>query len=86
MVAIDVNKTLKFYEFIDKVKKEEEEKRIEYEEKIHRGLKEMFDKYDKDKSGKLNYDECKLFLKYYFDDQKLPDYLRFDEIYKSVFD
>lgn len=33
IVAVDTHKTLKFYEFIDKIKKEEEERRIAEEEK-----------------------------------------------------
>lgn len=33
IVAVDTHKTLKFYEFIDKIKKEEEDKRIAEEEK-----------------------------------------------------
>jgi Ca2+-binding EF-hand superfamily protein len=65
-VAVDTMKTLKFYDFIDKLKKEEEELRLAEEEKMHQGLKQMFDKYDLDKSGKITMDEFFIFLVDYF--------------------
>lgn len=65
-MAVDTSKTLKFYDFIDKVKKEEEERVAAEEEKMHKGLKEMFDKYDLDKSGKITLDEFSVFIADYF--------------------
>jgi hypothetical protein len=35
IVAIDIHKTLKFYEFIDKTKKEEDERKAKEEEEMH---------------------------------------------------
>ena len=48
IVAVDTNKCLKFYEFIDKSLKEEKEKIAAEEELLIKGLKELFDKYDAD--------------------------------------
>jgi len=66
IVAVDTHKTLKFYEFIDKELKEEEEKKAKEEEGITNGLRELLDKYDADFSGKLNYEEAsKMFKELY---------------------
>ena len=54
IVAVDTHHTLKFYEFIDKVKKEEEEKRAKDEEEMRKRWKEMLVLYDKDNSGKIS--------------------------------
>lgn len=48
IVAVDTHKTLKFYEFIDKQIKEENELAAQEEEEVIKGLKELFDKYDAD--------------------------------------
>jgi Ca2+-binding EF-hand superfamily protein len=57
LVAVDTNKTLKFYEFIDKALKEEREKVAAEEELLINGLKELFDKYDADQNGMLEFEE-----------------------------
>ena len=59
IVAVDDYKTLRFYEIIDKVKKDEEEREAARLDKIHSGLKECFEKYDLDKSGSISWDEYK---------------------------
>jgi hypothetical protein len=56
-VAVDTNKTLKFYEFIDKALKEEKEKNAAEEEILIKSLKELFDKYDADQNGMLEFEE-----------------------------
>ena len=84
IVAVDTNKTLKFYEFIDKVKKEEEEKKVAEEEKLHRGIKEMFERYDVDKSGRLSFDEFSVFITEYF--QSIGyDWMVNESDYKQIF-
>ena len=57
IVAVDTHKTLKFYEFIDKALKEEREKVAAEEELLINGLKELFDKYDADQNGMLEFEE-----------------------------
>jgi hypothetical protein len=48
LVAVDTNRTLKFYDFIDKREKEEKERLAVEEEEVIKGLKELFDRYDAD--------------------------------------
>jgi hypothetical protein len=48
IVAVDTNRTLKFYDFIDKREKEEKERMAAEEEEVIKGLKELFDHYDAD--------------------------------------
>ena len=48
LVAVDTNRTVKFYEFIDKEMKEEKERNAKEEEEVIKGLKELFDRYDAD--------------------------------------
>ena len=57
IVAVDTHKSLKFYEFIDKALKEEREKNAAEEEILINGLKELFDKYDADRNGMLEFEE-----------------------------
>ncbi len=57
IVAVDTHRTLKFYEFIDKSIKEENERVAKEEEEIIKGLKELFEKYDADQNGLLTFDE-----------------------------
>lgn len=57
IVAVDTHKSLKFYEFIDKTLKEEKEKHAAEEELLIKGLKELFDKYDADQNGMLEFEE-----------------------------
>jgi Ca2+-binding EF-hand superfamily protein len=57
IVAVDTHKSLKFYEFIDKALKEEREKHAAEEELLIKGLKELFDKYDADQNGMLEFEE-----------------------------
>ena len=57
IVAVDTHKSLKFYEFIDKTLKEEREKHAAEEELLIKGLKELFDKYDADQNGMLEFEE-----------------------------
>ncbi len=62
IVAVDNFKTLKFYEFFDKQKREEEEKQAKYQEQIRQYIKDMIDKYDVDCNGMLNYEEVHKFM------------------------
>jgi len=57
IVAVDTNRTLKFYDFIDKREKEEKERLAVEEEDVIKGLKELFDRYDADQNGLLTFDE-----------------------------
>jgi Ca2+-binding EF-hand superfamily protein len=66
IVAVDNFKTLKFYEFIDKEKKDVEERQAAEEEKINKGIKEILHKYDVDKDGLISFDECYKILYDYF--------------------
>jgi len=64
-VAVDTFKTLKFYDFIDKKKKEEAERMALEEEEIIKGLKDLFDKYDADQNGLLTFDEFSIMVQDY---------------------
>lgn len=48
---------MKFYEFIDKVKKEEEDRLAKQEEEISKYMKSILHKYDVNQDGKLSYAE-----------------------------
>ncbi len=66
LVAVDTHKTLKFYEFIDKRIKEENERVAKEEEEIIKGLKELFEKYDADQNGMLTFDEFAVMAQDFF--------------------
>jgi len=66
IVAVDTHKTLKFYEFIDKRIKEEQEKSAHEEEELIKGLKELFDQYDADQNGLLSFDEFSIMAQDFF--------------------
>lgn len=66
LVAVDTDRTLKFYEFIDKRIKEENERNAVEEEKTIKGLKELFDKYDADQNGMLTFDEFTIMAQDFF--------------------
>lgn len=56
-MAVDNDKTLKFYDFIDKQEKEKEEQKKKFEEELSETCKKVFMKYDVDGSGRLDRDE-----------------------------
>lgn len=66
IVAVDTHRTLKFYEFIDKRVKEQNEKIAAEEEEVIKGLKELFDKYDADQNGMLTFDEFTIMAQDFF--------------------
>ena len=66
IVAVDTHKTLKFYEFIDKRIKEDQEKAACEEEEMIKGLKELFDQYDADQNGLLSFDEFSIMAQDFF--------------------
>jgi len=66
MVAVDTHKTLKFYEFIDKALKEEKERAAAEEEELIKALKELFDKYDADQNGMLEFEEFTIMAQDFF--------------------
>jgi WD40 repeat protein len=66
LVAVDTHRTLKFYEFIDKRIKEENERIAKEEEEIIKGLKELFEKYDADQNGLLTFDEFQVMAQDFF--------------------
>lgn len=66
IVAVDTDRTLKFYEFIDKRIKEENERVAKEEEEIIKGLKELFEKYDADQNGMLTFDEFAVMAQDFF--------------------
>lgn len=66
IVAVDTNKTVKFYEFIDKRIKEDTERTAKEEEEIIKGLKELFEKYDADQNGMLTFDEFAVMAQDFF--------------------
>ena len=67
IVAVDSFKTLKFYEFIDKQVKEEQEKKAALEDEISKHIKEILHKYDVDQNGMLNFPEAKKFFDDWFE-------------------
>lgn len=66
IVAVDTHKTLKFYEFVDKRIKLENERLAKEEEEVIKGLKELFEKYDADQNGMLTFDEFSIMAQDYF--------------------
>jgi hypothetical protein len=66
IVAVDTHRTLKFYEFIDKRVKEQNEKIAAEEEEVIKGLKVLFDKYDADQNGILTFDEFTIMAQDFF--------------------
>lgn len=62
VIAVDTFSTVRFYNFVDKKVKEEEENKKKEEEKFHQLQREVFQKYDVDKSGRLERPEVKKFV------------------------
>ena len=62
IVAVDTFKSVKFYEFIDKIVKEQNEALEKEEEEMIKTLKDLFDKYDADQNGLLTFDEFSIMV------------------------
>ena len=53
---------MKFYDFVDKVEREESERKKKEMNTFSELFKQIFNKYDIDQSGTIEVDELKLFL------------------------
>lgn len=83
IIAAD-KKTIKFYDFEDKEeikKREEEQKRKQY---IYDTTKAVFKKYDVNKNDRLEYDECKKFIKETIE-LNLPGVPFDDNVFNNIF-
>ena len=71
LVAVDTNKTVKFYDFYSKAQREYEENQAKIEDQVRQHWKVMLAKYDKDQSGTITVDELGAMMQdmvAYFDD------------------
>lgn len=62
LVGIDKERTVKFYEFVDKDKRDEEEKEMQREKEFNDTIRVIFNKYDVDQTGSIDYIEGMEFL------------------------